>query len=129
MPETLPFKCAGFLAFSLCFVPVLGGLQRGLLESDLQNDIASDDSSRSFSLGSGCGWMPETLPFKCDVFIVFPCVLCAPVRELCSIVILPLRSLLVYCVLLCSLVLPCLPSCAPVFLLFLVLSWVPLCSF
>ena len=52
-----------------CDCPV--GLQKDLLESDLQNDIASDDNSCNFSLGQGYEWMPETLPFKCDVFVEF----------------------------------------------------------
>ena len=47
----LPFKCAVFIKFPFCFVPVMGGLQWGILESDVQNDIASDDNSCSFSLG------------------------------------------------------------------------------
>ena len=51
MPETIPFKCDVFIMFSLCFVPVLGGLQRGLLESDVQDDIADDDNFFSFHLG------------------------------------------------------------------------------
>ena len=42
---------AVFLRFPLCFVTVLRGLQREFLERDLQNDIASDDNSCSFSLG------------------------------------------------------------------------------
>ena len=74
MPETLPckcFNCLVFLMFSLCFVTVLGVLQRNLVESYVQNDTASDDNSCSFSLGYGYGWMPETLPFKLAVFILF----------------------------------------------------------
>ena len=51
MPETRKFKCDVFILFSLCFVPVLGGPQRGLVESDVQNDIANDDKIFSFHLG------------------------------------------------------------------------------
>ena len=51
MPETLPYKRAIFFGFSLCFVPVLGVLQRGLVESDVQNDTANDDKFFSFHLG------------------------------------------------------------------------------
>ena len=66
MPETLPFKCAVFIEFSLCFVPVLGGCCKGTLSKVmcemilrmitisaalvLENNIASDDNFCSFSL-------------------------------------------------------------------------------
>ena len=57
--------------FPLCFVLVLWGLQRDLLESEMQNDTANDGNFCSFHVGSGYGWMPETLPFKCAVFFKF----------------------------------------------------------
>ena len=39
------------LSFHCVFVPVLGGLQRDLVESDVQNDIANDDNFCSFNFG------------------------------------------------------------------------------
>ena len=54
MPESLPFKCDVFLMISLCFVPVLGGLQSDLLERDVQNDIANDVNF-NFFFDSGAG--------------------------------------------------------------------------
>ena len=51
MPETHPFKCVVSLRFSLCFVPVLGVLQRDLVESGVQNDTANDSNICSFHLG------------------------------------------------------------------------------